>query len=74
MQAQQKTTASKSKAETSAEHHTQAAECCTKAAAEHNQAAKYCTSGDDKKAEMHAKNAHDHCMKVQDHAKQAASA
>ena len=34
----------------SAEHHTQAAECCNKAAAEHSNAAKACTSGDQAKA------------------------
>jgi len=57
----------------SAEHHTKAAECCTKAAAEHSNAAKCCSSGDNKKADEHAKNALNHCVNAQDHGKQAAA-
>jgi hypothetical protein len=58
----------------SAEHHTQAAECCNKAAAEHSNAAKACTSGDHDKADQHAQNAKDHCTKALDHGKQAKAA
>ena len=61
----------KSAVKPSADHHNQAAECCDKAAAEHRNAAKYSYSGDNKKADEHAKEASNHCMKAQDHGKQA---
>jgi len=48
----------------SAEHHTKAAECCTKAAAEHMSAAKACSAGDKAKAEDHAKKAECHCTEA----------
>jgi hypothetical protein len=56
------------------EHHTRAAECCDKAAEQHRHAAKSCAIGDDKKAELHAKQAQDHCTKAHDHGKQAMAA
>jgi len=64
----------KSKINISTEHHTQAAECCNKAAAEHSLAAKCCTVGDHEKAKKHTKNAYDHCTKAQDHGKKSMAA
>lgn len=67
-------TSSKQTNQANAEHHTKAAECCNKAAAEHTNAAKCCVNGDEKKAIEHAKNAHEHCTKAQDHGKHAKAA
>ena len=58
----------------SAEHHTKAAECCTKAAGEHKEAAKACVSGDHAKAGDHAKKADSHCSEAQDHGVKARAA
>jgi len=56
---------------TNADHHTQAAECCDKAAEQHRHAAKSCALGDHKKTAGHAKSAQEHCTQAQDHGKQA---
>ena len=58
----------------SAEHHTKAADCCTKAAAEHAHAAKAWTTGDHAKAKEHAKKAECHCSDAQARANKAKAA
>ena len=70
-QAKPATKAGAERPETSAEHHTKAAECCDKAAEQHRHAAKSCAIGDHKKAGQHAQQAQECCMKAQDHGKQA---
>ena len=71
---QKKPASNASAANTSAECHMKAASCCDKAAEEHRHAAKSCTLGDPKKAATHAKQAQDHCLKAQEHGKQATAA
>jgi hypothetical protein len=57
-----------------AEHHTMAAESCSKASSEHTQAAKACAAGDRMKADEHAKKADDHSQAAQDYSKKAMAA
>jgi hypothetical protein len=63
--------AKQSKTDVNAGHHTQAAECCDKAAEQHRHAAKSYATGNQQKAGEHAKAAHGFCTEAHHHGKQA---
>ena len=74
MQTQQTMQQTKPASDPSAEHHMQAAECCTKAAAEYTSAAKSGAAHDKNKTSEHAKMAQEQCTKALDHGKKAMAA